>query len=88
MTLTAREWLLLPKEEQKVRRKELAAEECLKLRTELSEIHFSEEEKVNMSEQQKYDFTHPKQTLPKEREALMKKTQEIFKKMQEEINMH
>ena len=45
MSLTAREWLLLPKQEQQRRGKELSSEECFKLRMDLSEIHFTEEEK-------------------------------------------
>ena len=53
MALTAREWLLLPKDEQEVRGKELSMEECRKLRMELSEVHFTEEEKLQMTEEEK-----------------------------------
>ena len=53
MALTAREWLLLPKEEQRERGEELSSEECRKLRMELSEIYFTEEEKCQMTEEQK-----------------------------------
>ena len=52
MALTAREWLLLPKDEQEVRGKELSMEECRKLRMELSEVHFTEEEKEKNSRSQ------------------------------------
>ena len=52
MTLTAREWLLLPKSEQMQRGKELSPEECFKLRMELSEIHFTEEEKQKMTKEE------------------------------------
>ena len=48
MALTAREWLLLPKEEQRERGEELSSEECRKLRMELSEIYFTEEEKCSL----------------------------------------
>lgn len=68
MALTAREWLLLPEAEQKRRGKELSAEECFKLRMELGEIHFSEEEKKRMTEQEKYSFTHPKELSDEEKE--------------------
>ena len=44
MKLTAREWLLLPEAEQMQRGKELSPEECFKLRMELSEVNFTEEE--------------------------------------------
>ena len=40
MSLTAREWLLLPKQEQQRRGKELSSEECFKLRMDLSENSF------------------------------------------------
>ncbi len=66
MGLTAREWLLLPREDQDVRGPELSPEECRKLRMELSEIHFSEEEKQSMSEEEKYKFTHPRQLTEEE----------------------
>lgn len=68
MALTAREWLLLPKEEQEKRGKELSAEECRKLRMELSEIHFTEEEKSQITGEQKYQFTHPVKLTEEEKE--------------------
>lgn len=80
MPLTAREWLLLSRDEQKKRGKELSAEECFKLRMELSEISFSEEEKARMTEQEKYNFTHPKKLSDEERE---KNSRNIFKFLQD-----
>lgn len=68
MALTAREWILLPKEEQEIRGKELSREECRKLRMELSEIHFTEEEKRQMTEEEKYKFTHPRELTEEEKE--------------------
>ncbi len=50
MALTAREWILLPKKEQEKRGPELSAEECRKLRMELSECYFTEEEKEQMTD--------------------------------------
>lgn len=67
MALTAREWLLLPRAEQEERKGELSPEECFKLRMELSMIHFTEEEKINMSDEKRYDFTHPKQMTEEEK---------------------
>lgn len=84
MGLTAREWLLLPKEEQEKRSNELSSEECRKLRMELSMIHFSEEKKARMTEDEKYKFTHPRVYTQEEIEAFSKKTDEIFRRMQEE----
>ena len=45
MSLTAREWLLLPKKEQEKRGHELSEHECFLLRTRYANIHFTEEEK-------------------------------------------
>ena len=56
MALTAREWLLLPQEEAKLRQSELSKEECAKLRLELSMIHFTEDEKRKMTAEQKYQL--------------------------------
>ena len=50
MKLTAREWLLLPEAEQMQRGKELSPEECFKLRMELSEVNFTEEEKQKFTD--------------------------------------
>jgi len=79
MALTAREWLLLPKEEQRERGEELSSEECRKLRMELSEIYFTEEEKCQMTEEQKYNFTHPKEMTPEEKEKCTKADFDIMK---------
>lgn len=84
MALTAREWLLLPKEEQEKRGKELSPEECFKLRMELSEAHFSEEEKAAMSETQRYAFLHPKVYTEEEKEVFSQRRREVFAKMLEE----
>lgn len=83
MALTAREWLLLPKEEQEKRGKELSPEECFKLRMELSEVHFSEEEKSAMSEKQRHIFLHPKVHTEDEKEAFSLHCREVFAKMSE-----
>ncbi len=85
MSLTAREWILLPNEEQEKRGTELSEHECFLLRTELSMIHFSEEEKKNMTEEEKYKFTHPKQYTPEEREAFNQECTQIFEEMKKEV---
>ncbi len=85
MALTAREWLLLPREDQMVRGKELSPHECFLLRTLFSELSFTEEEKRNMSEEKKYRFTHPRESTEEEKAAFNKETEEIFRKMAEEI---
>ena len=59
MALTAREWQLLPESEQKQRGKELSPKECFKLRMELSEIHLTEEEKQNLTEEERERFIYP-----------------------------
>lgn len=84
MSLTAREWLLLPKEEQEHRKSELSKEECAKLRLELDMIHFTEDEKKNMSQEKREAFLHPRKYTKEEREAFNQQCQEIFKRMQEE----
>lgn len=53
MKLTAREWLLLPEAEQMQRGKELSPEECFKLRMELSEVNFTEEEKQKLTKEER-----------------------------------
>lgn len=68
MGLTAREWLILPKEEQMKRGKELSEEECRKLRMEFSEFHITEEEKEKLTEGQKYRFIHPRKLTEEEKE--------------------
>ena len=83
MSLTAREWLLLPEKEQKSRGAELSAHECFLLRTDLSMIHFSEEEKRQMSEEEKEKFLHPREYTPEEKEIYNRTCMEIFKEMSE-----
>ena len=85
--LTAREWILLPKSEQEKRKHELSKEECRKLRLELSMVHFTEEEKMTMSEEAKRKFTHAKERTAEEKEDFNKKVQKIFKEMQEEVKI-
>lgn len=53
MALTAREWLILPEKEQKERAHELSPQECFLLRTSYAYIHYTEEEKVNLTEEQR-----------------------------------
>lgn len=89
MTLTAREWLLLPKSEQMQRGKELSPEECFKLRMELSEIHFTEEEKQKMTKEERERFINqPKKTdeeLEKYNRSTFKVLQQYFKILPEDI---
>ena len=85
MALTAREWLLLPKDMMEKRKGELSKEECAKLRLELDFVHFSEEEKARMTEEEKERFIHPEKMADHEKKAFNKKAEEIFKKMQEDI---
>lgn len=59
MKLTAREWLLLPEAEQMQRGKELSPEECFKLRMELSEVNFTEEEKQKLTKEERERFINP-----------------------------
>ena len=68
MALTAREWLLLPEDEQQRRKNELSHHECFLLRTDLEYIHFSEEEKKNISPEKKEAFLHPKERTEEEKE--------------------
>lgn len=82
--LTAREWLLLPEEEQKRRKDELSPQECFLLRTELEHVRFTEEEKVSMTEQKKYDFTHPKVSTGEERRAFNRQAEAIFERLKNE----
>lgn len=84
MALTAREWLLLPKDEQQRRKNELSSQECLLLRTDLEYIRFLEEEKKNISHEEREAFLHPKEHTEKEKKAFNQKCREIFKRMSEE----
>lgn len=84
MALTAREWILLPKEEQEARKDELSEHECFLLRTELDFIHFTEEEKKHMSEERRYNFTHPKDSTLEEKNMFNSKATLIFETMSKE----
>lgn len=84
MSLTAREWLLLPKEEQQRRKSELSKEECAKLRLELSMAYFTEGEKRGMPEEKREDFLHPREYTDQEKEDFNQQCRDIFKQMQEE----
>lgn len=86
MSLTAREWILLPKEEQEKRAHELSAHECFLLRTLFDHTHFTEEEKKNMSEDEKKEFLYPKQRTKEEIERRKKESETIFKQMMEKQN--
>ena len=66
MSLRAKEWLLLPEDEQKIRADEVSPHECFLLRTQYAEIHFTEEEKVNMTQEERDEFLK----LPTEDEIL------------------
>lgn len=85
MALTAREWLLLPIEEQEHRKDELSSHECFLLRTDLEYVRFSEEEKKNMSKEKREAFLHPKEYTKEEREAFHQQCQDIFKELKEEV---
>ena len=85
MALTAREWLLLPENEQQRRKNELSDHECYLLRTELEYIHLTEEEKKNMSPEKREKFLHPNERSKKEKEAFNQQCQEIFKRLSEEV---
>lgn len=84
MPLTAREWLLLPKEEQERRKSELSKEECAKLRLELSMVFFTEDEKKNMPEGKREEFLHPRGYTDQEKEDFNQQCRDIFKKLSEE----
>ena len=84
MALTAREWLLLPEDEQRRRGGELSPHECFLLRTDLEYIHFTEEQKKNMPPEKREEFLHPKELTKEEQEAFNRKCEEIFKQMIEE----
>lgn len=86
MALTAREWIILSKEEQEKRKNELSPQENFRLRTDLELIRFSEEEKKQMSEEQKYDFVHSEDSTSEEKEKFSKKCEEIFKQLIKDSN--
>lgn len=78
MALTAREWLLLPLVEQKRRAEELSAHECFLLRTVLSYIHFSEEEKETMSLEDKKAFLSRGNKKPEEVKKMQQEQEKIL----------
>lgn len=80
MSLTAREWLLLPKEEQEKRKDELSVHECFLLRTELEYVNFSEEKKCSMTEKEKNSFIHPPVYSKEKLEERYRKQIQYFKK--------
>ncbi len=84
MALTAREWLLLPEDEQQRRKNELSSHESFLLRTDLEYIHFSEEEKKKILPEKREAFLHPQKRTQEEKEAFNQKCKEIFKQMSEE----
>ena len=79
MKLTAREWLLLPEAEQMQRGKELSPEECFKLRMELSEVNFTEEEKQKLTKEERERFINPPKRADEEIE---KNNRTTFKVLQ------
>ena len=79
MKLTAREWLLLPEAEQMQRGKELSPEECFKLRMELSEVNFTEEEKLKLTKEERERFINPPKITDEEIE---KNNRTTFKVLQ------
>ena len=80
MALTAREWLLLPKDMMEKRKGELSKEECAKLRLELDFVHFSEEEKARMTEEEKERFIHPEKMADHEKKLLVKRQKRYLRK--------
>lgn len=87
MALTAREWLLLPEDEQQHRKSELSSYECYLLRTDLEYIHLTEEEKKNISPEKREAFLHPREHIKGEKEAFNQQCQEIFKRLAEEAKL-
>ncbi|MFR4581317.1 MAG: hypothetical protein ACLT76_18345 [Clostridium fessum] len=79
MSLTAREWLLLPKQEQQRRgKRKLSSEECFKLRMDSERNSFGrEEEKMKMTDEEKEHFIRSCNNFPKKKK----------KKMQEAVLM-
>lgn len=64
--LSAKEWLLLPEKEQRDRAHELSPHECFLLRTSYAYLHFTEEKKKNMSQEEKEAFISPPKKIPNE----------------------
>ena len=59
MAFTAREWLILPEKEQKERAHGLSPHECFGLRTSYAYVHYTEEERANLAEEQRQRITNP-----------------------------
>ena len=81
MSLTAIEWILLPKDEQQRRKDELSSHECFLLRTAYDHVRFSEEEKRNMSEEEKRKLLKLKEYTKEEKAKQVKQIEDIFKNM-------
>ena len=86
MALSAREWLLLPEDEQRYRKNELSSYECYLLRIDLEYIHLTEEEKKNISPEEREAFLHPRKHIKEEKEAFNQQCQEIFKRLAEDVD--
>jgi len=56
MSLTAKEWLLLPEDEQIKRADEVPPHECFLLRVLYAEVHFTEEQKANITQEERDEF--------------------------------
>lgn len=67
------------------RRTKIDILEKIKLRLELSMIHFTEKEKKDMTEQEKYEFIHQKESTPEEKRVFSKMAKEIFEKLGQEV---
>lgn len=78
MALTAKEWLLLPKEEQEKRKKELSSHECYLLRSVYDYCHFTEEQKNNMTQEEKEEFL--RKPTKEEQEATIKSQEEVLRR--------
>lgn len=79
MKLTAREWLLLPEAEQMQRGKELSPEECFKLRMELSEVNFTEEEKQKLTKEERERFINPPKRTDEEIEKIIEQHLKFYR---------
>lgn len=81
MSLTAREYILLPNEEQEKRKGELSSHECFLLRTQFDFCHFTEEEKLNITEKERYDFINTYEQTEEEQKTFNAQCEEIFKEL-------
>lgn len=86
MSLSAKEWLLLPEDEQKRRADEVSSHECFLLRTQYAEIHFTEEEKANMTQEDRDNFLRkPSEEEITARKHASFKAMKIFEMIPEEV---